>query len=94
MTSTAAATSAHWMSASTRPPSAPKAADHPELAVIKTFLKIGSAFELTGAAGGNIIVHNTETEPREWREDRDYLYPLPLSQIQFAPDKIKQNPNW
>ena len=74
--------------------SAPKAADHPELAVIKTFLKIGSAFELTGAAGGNIIVHNTETEPREWREDRDYLYPLPLSQIQFAPDKIKQNPNW
>lgn len=74
--------------------SAPKAADHPELAVIKTFLKIGSAFELTGAAGGNIIVHNTKTEPREWREDRDYLYPLPLSQIQFAPDKIKQNPNW
>ena len=74
--------------------SAPKAADHPELAVIKTFLKIGSAFELTGATGGNIIVHNTETEPREWREDRDYLYPLPLSQIQFAPDKIKQNPNW
>ena len=34
--------------------SAPKAADHPELAVIKTFLKIGSAFELTGAAGGNM----------------------------------------
>lgn len=65
-----------------------------ELAPVKVFLKIGSAFHLTNGTSGNIISHDTATEPRTWREDRDYLYPIPISQIQLSSGAIEQNPNW
>ena len=61
---------------------------------VKTYYKIGDKFSLTGENGGNVIVHDTKAEPRQWREDRDYLYPIPLSQILLSSGKLKQNPGW
>jgi len=29
-----------------------------------------------------------------WREDRDYLYPIPLPQLTLTEGKLTQNPNW
>lgn len=66
----------------------------PEIDGVKTYYKIGEKFRLTGENGGNVIVHDTATEPRQWREDRDYLYPIPLSQILLSNGKVKQNPHW
>lgn len=65
----------------------------PSVPGVNTFIKIGDKFNLTDKAGGNIIVHDTKNEPRKWREDRDYLYPIPLSQI-LLNNNIKQNPKW
>ena len=56
------------------------------------FLKLGTdvSFE-NGAAGGNIVV-NPNT-PKTFREDRDYLFPLPSQDLLLNPN-LKQNPNW
>lgn len=66
----------------------------PSIEGITTYYKIGDKFNLTGETGGNIIVHDTADEPRQWREDRDYLYPIPLSQILLSDGKVRQNPHW
>ncbi|MDR2885639.1 MAG: RagB/SusD family nutrient uptake outer membrane protein, partial [Rikenellaceae bacterium] len=65
-----------------------------ELAPVKTFLKIGGAIQTTASNGGNILVHDNVATPRTWTENRDYLYPIPLSQIQLTSGAITQNPNW
>ena len=56
------------------------------------YLKLGSDIDLEhDQAGGNIVV-NRKT-PRLWKEDRDYLFPIPLQEITLN-NKITQNPNW
>lgn len=74
----------------------PSKSEYPELKNVEVFLKLDdSVIQLeNGADGGNIILHNINTTPRKWREDRDYLYPIPQSQITLYGGKLEQNPNW
>lgn len=51
-----------------------------------------SSLNLTDISSGNIVRHTTYE--REWREDRDYLYPIPTDDIELTNGAIKQNPNW
>lgn len=56
------------------------------------FLQLGTDVALeNGTAGGNIIINGTI--PKTWREERDYLYPLPTQELLLNP-KLLQNPNW
>ncbi|MCP9612773.1 RagB/SusD family nutrient uptake outer membrane protein [Coprobacter tertius] len=61
---------------------------------IRKFYKLGNEFRLTNGFEGNIIVHDVKDEPRKWREDRDYLYPIPTQERVLSNGKITQNPNW
>ncbi len=45
----------------------------PSVKNIRKFYKLGDEFVLTDGDKGNIICHDIEKEPRQWREDRDYL---------------------
>ncbi len=56
------------------------------------FLRIGSDIVLTNGTSGNILVHGNIS--RTWREDRDYLYPIPSEEINLSNGTLKQNPNW
>ena len=51
-----------------------------------------SSLNLTDRSSGNIVRHTTYK--RVWREDRDYLYPIPTDDIELTNGAIKQNPNW
>lgn len=51
-----------------------------------------SSLNLTDISSGNIVRHTTYK--RVWREDRDYLYPIPTDDIELTNGAIKQNPNW
>lgn len=51
-----------------------------------------SSLNLTDISSGNIVRHTTYE--RVWREDRDYLYPIPTDDIELTNGAIKQNPNW
>ena len=51
-----------------------------------------SSLNLTDRSSGNIVRHTTYE--RVWREDRDYLYPIPTDDIELTNGAIKQNPNW
>ena len=74
---------------------APTAATYPELGSITVFLKLGENLSLAnGVNGGDIIVHDINTKPRSWNENRDYLYPIPQDQITLYGGRIQQNPNW
>lgn len=56
------------------------------------FLKLDVDISLeNGSAGGNIVV-NPNT-PKTFREERDYLFPLPSQDLLLNPN-LKQNPNW
>lgn len=44
-----------------------------------------------GTSGGNIIINGNI--PKTFREDRDYLFPLPTQEL-LLNTKLKQNPNW
>lgn len=73
----------------------PSKTDHPELKDITVFLKLGeNLFLENGMNGGNVIVHDIKTRTRTWNEDRDYLYPIPQSQITLYGGALKQNPGW
>lgn len=56
------------------------------------FLKIGDDIVLTEGDKGNILVHGNIS--RIFREDRDYLYPIPTEEIQLSENTLQQNPNW
>ena len=56
--------------------------------------KLGDEFVLTDGDKGNIICHDIEKEPRQWREDRDYLYPIPTQERLLSNGTLSQNPNW
>lgn len=73
----------------------PSKEDYPELKDITVFLKLGeNLFLENGMSGGNVIVHDIKTKTRTWNEDRDYLYPIPQSQITLYGGALKQNPGW
>lgn len=73
----------------------PSKTDYPELKDITVFLKLGeNLFLENGMNGGNVIVHDIKTRTRTWNEDRDYLYPIPQSQITLYGGALKQNPGW
>ena len=73
----------------------PSKTDYPELKDITVFLKLGeNLFLENGMSGGNVIVHDIKTRTRTWNEDRDYLYPIPQSQITLYGGALKQNPGW
>lgn len=56
------------------------------------YLKLGSDIDLEhDQAGGNVVV-NRKIQ-KLWREDRDYLFPIPQQEITLNP-KVTQNPNW
>ncbi|MBS1601520.1 MAG: RagB/SusD family nutrient uptake outer membrane protein [Bacteroidetes bacterium] len=56
------------------------------------YLKLGSDVDLeNGTSGGDIVVN--KTIPKTFREDRDYLFPIPMQEILLNP-KLQQNPNW
>lgn len=61
---------------------------------IRKFYKLGDEFRFTEGLKGNIIVHDIINEPREWRENRDYLYPIPTQERVLSNGNITQNPNW
>lgn len=61
---------------------------------IRKFYKLGDEFKLTDGTSGNIICHDIEDEPRTWREDRDYFYPIPVQDRVLTNGNITQNPNW
>ena len=73
----------------------PSKTDYPEFNDITVFLKLGeNLFLENGMNGGNVIVHDIKTRTRTWNEDRDYLYPIPQSQITLYGGALKQNPGW
>ena len=66
----------------------------PSVKNIRKFYKLGDEFVLTDGDKGNIICHDIEKEPRQWREDRDYLYPIPNQERLLSNGTLSQNPNW
>ena len=66
----------------------------PSVKNIRKFYKLGEEFVLTDGDKGNIICHDIEKEPRQWREDRDYLYPIPTQERLLSNGTLSQNPNW
>ncbi|PUZ24749.1 RagB/SusD family nutrient uptake outer membrane protein [Chitinophaga parva] len=56
------------------------------------YLKLGTDIVLeNGESGGNITVN--ANIPKKFREDRDYLYPIPTQEL-LLNQNLKQNPNW
>ena len=68
--------------------------EKPSVKNIRKFYKLGDEFVLTDGDKGNIICHDIEKEPRQWREDRDYLYPIPTQERLLSNGTLSQNPNW
>ena len=66
----------------------------PSVKNIRKFYKLGDEFVLTDGDKGNIICHDIEKEPRQRREDRDYLYPIPTQERLLSNGTLSQNPNW
>ena len=66
----------------------------PSVKNIRKFYKLGDEFVLTDGDKGNIICHDIEKEPRQWREDRDYLYPIPTPERSLTNGALTQNPGW
>ena len=56
------------------------------------FLEVGKDIELSQGTKGNIVAHGNI--PRVFREDRDYLYPIPSEEINLSNNILEQNPNW
>ena len=51
-------------------------------------------FTLTGGHNANIICHDIGVEPREFNEERDYLYPIPTTERSLTNGALTQNPGW
>ena len=66
----------------------------PSVKNIRKFYKLGDEFVLTDGDKGNIICHDIEKEPRQSREDRAYLYPIPTQERLLSNGTLSQNPNW
>lgn len=57
-----------------------------------TYLKLGTDISLTGGQNGGDVIVNGDI-PKKFREDRDYLNPLPTQELLLNP-QLTQNPNW
>ena len=57
----------------------------------RQYIKIGEVVFENGNNGGQIVTNPTVT--KTWKEDRDYLYPIP-SQERLLNPNLTQNPNW
>ena len=66
----------------------------PSVKNIRKFYKLDEAFTLTGGDNGNIICHDIAVEPREFNEERDYLYPIPTTERSLTNGALTQNPGW
>jgi len=56
------------------------------------YLKLGSDIDLeNGASGGDVVINKSIA--KHWRDDRDYLFPIPTQELLLNP-KMKQNPKW
>ena len=56
------------------------------------FLEVGKDIILSEGNKGYIVVHGNIN--RTFREDRDYLYPIPSEEINLSNKVLTQNPNW
>lgn len=56
------------------------------------FLEVGKDIVLSEGNKGHIVVHGNIN--RIFREDRDYLYPIPSEEINLSNKVLTQNPNW
>jgi len=56
------------------------------------FLEVGKDIILSDGHKGNIVAHGNIN--RVFREDRDYLYPIPSEEINLSNGILEQNPNW
>ncbi|GHV10425.1 hypothetical protein FACS1894162_4410 [Bacteroidia bacterium] len=61
-------------------------------AFVPLFMEIGKEIVFTEQDHGNVIMHSQL--PREWREDRDYLYPIPIQERSLTHGALTQNPGW
>lgn len=66
----------------------------PSVKNIRKFYKLDEVFTLTGGDKGNIICHDIAVEPREFNEERDYLYPIPTTERSLTNGALTQNPGW
>jgi len=61
-------------------------------------LQLGKDIVLSkGLQGGNLVCNGTyenQTDGRTWKEERDYLYAVPIRERILSEGKITQNPNW
>ena len=56
------------------------------------YFKLGTEIDLeNGSSGGNVIINRTTT--KTFKEDRDYLQPIPIQERQLNRN-LSQNPNW
>ena len=61
-------------------------------AFVSLFMEMGKDIVFTEGDKGNIILHSQLL--REWREDRDYFYPIPTQERTLTHGALAQNPGW
>lgn len=59
-----------------------------------TFLKMGEEIFLTEGDHGYMTVYNEPAMQRNWHEDRDYLYAIPITERLLSGGALSQNPGW
>ena len=57
-----------------------------------TSKKLGTDVILKDGASGMVLLHSAIQ--REWKENRDYLYPIPTDERNLTEGAITQNPGW
>lgn len=62
------------------------------MAFVTLFMEIEKDIVFTEGDHGNVILH--ANLPRTWREDRDYLYPVPSQERALTRGALKQNQGW
>ena len=55
-------------------------------------IRIGTDITLSNGNSGYLVYYGTETYT--WNEDKDYLWPIPLGQIQATHGALTQNPGY
>lgn len=61
------------------------------------YLQIGKDITLTEGDRGSLLIQGTQANPsgsRTFREDRDYLYPIPINDRILTNGALEQNPGW
>ena len=64
--------------------------DRPSASGIQ-LLRLGSEILLENGSSGNVIINDHIS--KTFDESKDYLYPLPIQELQLNPN-LEQNPNW